>query len=195
MVSNTAILHLNMALQELGLEALQDDECRFHTSARWLKFIEEFMQPFAPQDVLGKVFESQGDPVTMVVQANIPYRAICAHHLVPVLGKAHVGYIPKKAVVGLSKLARLVHGLSHTKPSLQEDVGEDVVNALTQYLDPIGAACVIAAEHGCMACRGIAEPGVATVTSSFRGAFLDPSKGAAARAEFFELVKMHPAFL
>ena len=195
-VPSSAIIHIQDAFRDTGLNLVMDSEQLENTPIRWLKFIDEFMQPFDIEECLSKTFTPKYPEIgTMVVQANIPYRAICAHHLVPVLGKAHIGYIAHTKVVGLSKLARLIDGISHMRPSLQENVGEQVVNALYGYLLPMGAGCVIAAEHGCIACRGIAEPGVATVTSSFRGAFLEEDRGHAARAEFFELIKMHPAFL
>ena len=123
----------------------------------------------------------------MVVQVGIPFRACCAHHLLPVLGQAHVGYIPKDRVVGLSKLARIVYGISHRMPSLQEDVCDEITEALMKYLLPVGAMCVISCEHSCMAARGVEEATgcVQTVTSSIKGIFQENYE---AREEFYHLI-------
>ncbi len=177
-------------LREFGID-LEDENFK-DTPVRWLKYLGEFMQPFDAEKVLKVTFNSKpGTPNTyqhaMIVQSNIPYQAVCAHHLVPVLGHAHVGYIPHHTVVGLSKLTRLVHGCSHEKPSLQEDVGIRVVDELMKHLTPLGAMCVIKAEHGCMACRGVARLGIETTTASLRGYFIDKHE---ARSEFYELVKI-----
>lgn len=175
------------------LNVSRDDPNFVSTPTRWVKYIAEFMQPFNPKDVLSKVFPLENDErdthKPMVVMANIPFEAICAHHLVPVLGKAHVGYVPTDKAVGLSKLARLVHGISHRSPSLQEDVSNAIVDALVDHVDAAGAIAVIQAEHGCIACRGVARDGIITSTSSVRGVFRDVPQ---ARAEFFELVKSSP---
>lgn len=162
------------------------------TARRWLKGVKHFTQPFDPEEVLGTSFplshESGGEGVYnngIVAQTMIPFQALCAHHLFPVIGHAHVGYIPKERVVGLSKLARLVYGVAHAAPSLQEDVGNQIVDALMGHLDAIGAICVISATHGCMSCRGVEYPDVLTNTSHVRGVFLE---NVAARQEFFSLI-------
>lgn len=174
----------------------EKDENFHDTPRRWLSYLAEYFQPYEAAADLGKSFPAPqgttGDTLYrhgMVVQAGIPYRAVCAHHLLPVLGRAHVGYIPSDRVVGLSKLSRLVQGISHRRPSLQEDVCNEVVDMLTQFLHPVGAICVITAEHGCMAARGVSEPTrcVSTATSAVRGAFAEKPE---AREEFFELVRL-----
>lgn len=162
------------------------------TPARWLKYLAHYIQPFDPKSVLGITFPPKGETTfdnAMIVQVGIPYRAVCAHHLVPVLGTAHVGYIPGKSVVGLSKLTRLVYGFSHELPSLQEDVCNAVTDAIVEHLEPLGAMCVISAEHGCMSARGVEEATgcIETVTSSVKGCFAEES---AIRDEFYKLVEL-----
>lgn len=162
------------------------------TPKRWLKYLKHYLQPFDPKDTLGVTFPvkyADKFNASMVVQTGIPFRAICAHHLVPVLGTAHVGYIPKDRVVGLSKLSRLVYGISHASPSLQEDVCASVVDALMDHLAPLGAMCVIDAEHGCMAARGVEEATgcTSTATANVRGVFAERRE---VRQEFYDLIKV-----
>lgn len=144
------------------------------TPMRWLKFMREYTQSYDPAEDLSKTFppdNPQDDFHTFVMQTGIPYQALCAHHLAPVIGFAHVGYIATDKNVGLSKLTRLVHGIAHRRPSLQEDVANEVVDSLMKHLEPLGAICMIRAEHGCMASRGVAHPGIMTTTTSLRGVF------------------------
>jgi len=174
-------------LQEMGI-TLHDPNF-IGTPLRWLKYLKHYNQPFNPGDVLSVTFPlaSAEDKYerAMVIQTGIPFRAVCAHHLVPVLGTAYIGYIPNERVVGLSKLARLLYGISHRNPSLQEDVGNSVVDALMDHLEPLGAMCVISAEHSCMSARGVEEATgcIDTVTSHVRGVFVEP----AVRMEFLAL--------
>jgi GTP cyclohydrolase I len=182
--------HVEGAMDYLGIN--RKDENFTDTPKRWVKFILAFMQPYDPATHLKTSFapkirktqEGTRYGNALVVQSGIPFQAVCAHHLVPVLGRAAVGYIPVGRVVGLSKLSRLVWGISHRSPSLQEDVTNEVVDALMEHLQPLGAMCVIQAEHGCMACRGFAQQGIDTSTSAIRGVFIDESH---ARQEFYTL--------
>ncbi len=180
-------IHMERLLQALGID-LRDQNFK-DTPKRWIKFLMEFMQPYDPKDDLSKAFDEKVRGIykhALIVQTNIPFQAVCAHHLVPVLGRAHIGYVPKNRVVGLSKLTRLVWGISHRAPSLQEDVGNMIVDALIKHLHAIGAVCVITAEHGCMACRGVAQQEIKTITSSIRGAFIEDSD---LRQEFYALLE------
>ncbi len=191
-IGATQVNALGRVLREIGIR--QDEECTRNTPQRWLKGIAHYAQDYDPENDLSKTF---GDGIItgeksiyqhgMVVQSPIPYRALCAHHLFPVLGVAHVGYIPANKVVGLSKLARLVYGISHSEPSLQEDVGNKIADALMQHLGAHGSMCVISATHGCMACRGIEEHNVLTTTSSLRGVFITDVD---AKSEFYRLVEL-----
>ena len=183
--------YVQAALMKLGLPT--EDENFTGTALRWVKYLESYTRFYNASNDLGVTFPLKGSledvyDYAMIVQVGIPYRAVCAHHLLPVLGTAHVGYIPKSRVVGLSKLSRLVYGVSHEMPSLQEDVCHAVTSHLMTFLKPIGAMCVIKAEHGCMAARGVEEATgcIQTVTSSVKGVFKDQHES---RQEFYELVK------
>ncbi len=184
--------YMRVILKDIGIDL---EEVNFEgTPERWLKYLESYVVPYNPKDDLGVTFPLKGaaDSVydrAMIVQVGIPYRAVCAHHLLPVLGTAHVGYIPKDRVVGISKLSRLVYGLSHAMPSLQEDITHAVTAILMHHLSPLGVMCVISAEHGCMAARGVEEATgqTQTLTSSVQGVFIDKTES---RDEFYRLVEL-----
>jgi GTP cyclohydrolase I len=99
---------------------------------------------------------------------EIPFYSMCEHHLVPFHGQAHVAYMPKGRVTGLSKLARLVEGYAR-RPQMQERLTAQVADALSDRLEPLGVLVVIEAEHLCMSMRGVRKPGAKTVTSAVRG--------------------------
>jgi GTP cyclohydrolase I len=106
----------------------------------------------------------------MVLVRDIPLHSLCEHHLLPMIGKAHVGYIPDGKVVGLSKLARLVEGYAR-RPQLQERLTSQVADALHDELGTLGAIVVIEANHLCMSIRGVQKPGSMAVTSAVRGTY------------------------
>ena len=112
----------------------------------------------------------QEDHHEMVLIRDIPFYSTCEHHLLPMIGKAHVGYIPDGKVVGLSKLARVVEGYSR-RPQLQERLTAEVADALHHGLEAKGAIVVVEADHLCMTVRGVQKPGSATVTSAVRGIY------------------------
>lgn len=180
---------LKFILCEMGID-LNDPNFE-STPARWLQYLHHYTQVYDPKQDLSVTFPPKGGgdifDNAMIVQVGIPYRAVCAHHLLPVLGTAHVGYVPMECVVGLSKLTRLVHGITHRMPSLQEDVCNEVTDALMGHLNPLGAMCVISAEHGCMAARGVEEASgcIATVTASVKGVFATKHE---VRQEFYSLI-------
>lgn len=120
----------------------------------------------------------------MVVLRDIPFHSMCEHHLLPFHGVAHIGYIPRGRVVGISKLARVVEILAR-RPQLQERLTSQIADSILEGLDPAGVAVVIEAEHLCMTMRGIRKPGSKVVTSANRGLF---RKKAATRAEFFAII-------
>lgn len=137
-----------------------------------------------PSEVL-KTFE-EPDCSEMVLLRDIEMYSTCEHHMLPFFGKAHIAYIPKKdAVVGISKLARLLEVYAR-RLQIQERIGHQVTNALMAELDPLGAACVIEARHFCMTCRGVGKQDSVMVTSSLKGVFFDKPE---VRAEFMGLIR------
>ena len=112
----------------------------------------------------------QEDHREMVLIRDIPFTSTCEHHFLPMVGKAHVGYIPDGKVVGLSKLVRLVEGYSR-RPQLQERLTAQVADTLHEELEARGAIVVVEADHLCMTVRGVQKPGSMTVTSAVRGIY------------------------
>ncbi len=121
----------------------------------------------------------------MVVLKDIPFYSMCEHHFAPFHGVAHVAYIPKGRVVGLSKLARVVEAYAR-RPQVQERLTAQIADTIMDGLDPKGAAVVITAEHTCLTMRGIKKPGAKMVTSAVRGLFKDH---APTRAEFQAILR------
>jgi GTP cyclohydrolase IA len=124
----------------------------------------------------------------MVVLRDIPFASLCEHHLLPFTGIAHVGYIPRGRIVGLSKLARLVEGYAR-RPQVQERLTSEVADSLMQVLQPDGCGVLIEAVHTCMTIRGIEKPGATMVTSAMRGGFRSRPE---TRAEFMTIVRGSP---
>jgi GTP cyclohydrolase IA len=120
----------------------------------------------------------------MIVLRDIPFYSMCEHHLLPFHGVAHIGYIPKGRVVGISKLARVVETLAR-RPQLQERLTSQIADTIVDGLQPRGVAVVVQAEHLCMTMRGIKKPGTMVVTSANRGLF----RRMATRAEFFAIIQ------
>lgn len=137
------------------------------------------------EEVLGVTFNTEGYD-EIVLCKNIEFYSTCEHHMLPFYGVAHVGYIPNKKLVGLSKLARLVEAYAR-KLQIQERLTSNISNALRNHLQPIGAGCVIEAKHQCMLCRGVKKQNSSMVTSTMLGAFYEDPR---ARQEFFDLIKM-----
>ena len=120
------------------------------------------------KEILSKTFEVENND--LVLEKDITFFSMCEHHLVPFFGKAHIAYIPKGKVAGLSKLARTVEVYAK-KPQLQERLTTEIADAIMEYLDAEGAMVVIEAEHTCMTMRGVKKPGAKTVTTTYRGVF------------------------
>ncbi len=173
--------HLLQVLDKYGLRGEHFDD----TPMRWAKMFDSFNQPHDLVALLKNGFEETNDNI-LVVQTNIPFKGLCAHHLVPFWGSAAVGYIPRGRVVGLSKLTRLVRAAGELRPSTQESITNCIVDVLFDTLKPIGAGVVSVAVHGCMAVRGVHAPTTETKVSALRGQLL---LNPAARAEFFELIR------
>ena len=180
-----AIKHMHGVLKELGVDLT--DENFQNTPQRFVKYLAEFLQPFDAARILSSSFSTHHAEYNgMVVQTKIPFRGVCAHHLLPYIGEAHIGMVPNKSVVGLSKVPRLVKAVGLNTPSIQEKQTDILADLLVKELEPKGVIVVVSAVHTCMAARGVAVPNTPTVTSSVRGVFRDVP---AARQEFFELLK------
>ena len=120
----------------------------------------------------------------MVLVRDITFNSMCEHHLLPFMGKAHVGYLPRGKVTGLSKLARVVEEISH-RPQVQERMTHQIADLINADLEPKGVIVILEAEHTCMTIRGIRKPGSLTVTSAVRGLF---KTNPASRAEAMALI-------
>jgi len=121
----------------------------------------------------------------MVLVKDIPLYSVCEHHFLPFIGRAHVAYIPKGRITGLSKLARVVD-MAARRPQVQERLTSQIADMIMEKLEPRGVAVVIEAEHLCMSMRGVNKPGSLTVTSAVRGIF---RRNPASRAEAFALIR------
>jgi len=140
-----------------------------------------------PASIL-KTFKDGGESVDeMVIQRNIQFFSMCEHHMIPFFGVAHVAYMPRKEIVGLSKLARLVEVYAR-RLQVQERMTTQITNALMEYLNPRGAACVIQATHLCMVQRGVKKHQSNTITSSLQGCF----RADKTRSEFLHLIHQNP---
>ena len=135
-----------------------------------------------PRRHLQRVFEEKFDELVLV--RDISFNSMCEHHLLPFLGKAHLGYLPKGKIVGLSKLARVVEEVSR-RPQVQERMTHRIADMLAEELDAKGVIVVLEAEHSCMSIRGIRKPGALTITSAVRGLF---KTNQASRAEVMSLI-------
>ncbi len=136
-----------------------------------------------PGEPLSRVFTV--DHHEMVLEKDIVFYSTCEHHLLPFYGKAHVAYIPNGKVVGLSKLARTVEVFAR-RPQLQEQMTEQIADAIMRYLAPQGAMVMLEAEHMCMTMRGIKKPGSKTVTVATRGVFAEQE---ALQNRFFQMLR------
>lgn len=144
------------------------------TPARVVRSYEEFFAGYHkdPEEILRTTFEETDGYDEMVVLKDITFESHCEHHMVPIIGKAYVAYLPDKRVVGISKLARVVEAYAK-RLQIQEKMTAQIANAINDVLKPKGVAVVVEAEHQCMTTRGVEKPGVSMVTSTMLGAFRD----------------------
>lgn len=164
-----------------GREGLLD------TPKRVAKAFKEFYKGYEEDahDILDRVFEEVEGYSDIVLVRDIPFFSHCEHHMVPFVGKAHIGYYPSKGVVGLSKLARVVDVFAK-RMQTQETMTAQIASAIEDVLQPRGVAVLIEAEHMCMSMRGVQKQGSSTMTTQFRGVFdADPAE----QVKFFTMVK------
>jgi len=135
-----------------------------------------------PRRHLQTVFHEKYNQIVLL--RNIPFHSICEHHFLPFIGHAHVAYLPRDRVVGLSKLARVVEGYA-LRPQVQERLTDQIADAIMDGLRPLGAICVLDASHACMTIRGVHKPGSSMVTSAIRGSFI---RNHASRTEVLNLI-------
>lgn len=121
---------------------------------------------------LSRTFEEVGGYDEVVLLKDIPFQSHCEHHMAPITGKASIAYLPNNRVVGISKLARVLHGYAR-RLQIQERLTAEVAECIWHHLQPQGVAVVIEAQHGCMTGRGVKTPGVGMVTSRLMGCFLE----------------------
>jgi GTP cyclohydrolase I len=142
------------------------------TPSRVAKSYRELFSGYdlAAEDVLGRTFEEVAGYDDMVLVKDIQFYSHCEHHMVPIIGKAHVAYLPKGRVLGLSKIARVVE-IFGRRLQTQETMTAQIAKAIDDTLAPRGVAVMIEAEHMCMAMRGIQKQGSTTLTTTFTGAF------------------------
>ena len=156
------------------------------TPARVVRAFEEYFQGYQadPQDILQRTFEEVEGYDEMVLLKDIRFESHCEHHMAPIIGKAHVAYLPKNRVVGISKLARVVE-LYAQRLQIQEKMTAQIASAINDVLQPQGVAVVVDAAHQCMTCRGVHKPGVSMITSKMLGAFRNDDR---TRREFLSMV-------
>lgn len=165
----------------IGDDAFDDSEHLVETPARFVRMLTELT---TPESFKFTAFLSPHDE--MIVVSPVHFYSLCAHHIIPFFGTAHVAYIPQGKIAGLSKMARMVKYYSKGL-WVQEDLTWTIAEAIEEILSPLGTAVVMKAEHLCMAMRGAQSPGTKTTTSHMRGVFLDHTK--TAKEEFFQLIK------
>ena len=165
-----------------------DREGLVETPKRVVKAYEEFFAGYNddPEEILRKTFEEVEGYDEMVLVKNIRLESHCEHHIVPILGKAHIAYIPNNRVVGISKLARIVDAFGK-RLQTQETMTAQIANTIEKVLEPKGVAVVIDAAHQCMTTRGIHKPESSTVTSCMRGIFKENPR---TRNEFLTFIKL-----
>ena len=145
----------------------------------------EYFRGYAedPARYLERTFEQVGGYDEIVLLRDIPFVSHCEHHLAPIHGKAHVGYLPRDRVVGISKLARVVHAFAR-RLQVQERLTAEIADCIATALEPLGVGVIVEATHGCMTCRGVETPGVIMTTSRMMGVFREDEKS---RQEFLQL--------
>lgn len=164
-----------------------DREGLLDTPARVARSYKELFSGYEtdPREYLERTFDEVGGYDELVVLRDIRVVSFCEHHMLPFLGKAHVGYLPSNRVVGISKLARVVHGFAR-RLQIQEKLTAEIAGAIQDVLHPKGVGVVIVSEHSCMTMRGVNTPGSRLTTSHLLGEVRDDPR---TRQEFLEFVR------
>ncbi len=172
---------LRWAGEDPGREGLLD------TPARVARSYRELFAGYDtdPREYLERVFEEVGGYDELIVLRGIRFVSFCEHHMLPVVGVAHVGYLPTNRVVGISKLARVVHGFAR-RFQIQEKMTAQIAMAINEVLQPQGVGVVVEAEHSCMTLRGVNTPGASLTTSRLMGVIRDDPR---TREEFLRLAR------
>lgn len=176
------------AVREL-IRWIGDDPAREGLADTPRRVVDAFLEYFrgyeeCPETYLTRTFEQVGGYDEIVLLREIPFHSHCEHHLAPIMGKAHVAYLPRDKVVGISKLARVVHAFSK-RLQVQERLTAEIADCIQKVLEPAGVAVVVEATHACMTCRGVETPGVIMTTSRMMGVFREDDK---ARHEVLKLM-------
>ena len=148
----------------------------------FLEYFQGYEQ--CAETYLERTFEQVGGYDEIVLLKEIPFHSHCEHHMAPIIGKAHVAYLPRDRVVGISKLARVVHAYAR-RLQVQERLTAEIADCIQNVLDPHGVAVVVEATHACMTARGVKTPGVSMTTSRMMGVFREDDK---ARQEVIRLI-------
>jgi GTP cyclohydrolase I len=171
-------------LKELyGLETTEDMKSTPYRVARMFAELCSGLKD-DPANILSVTYPAPTPP-NLIVSKNIDFVSLCRHHLAIILGQVHIGYLPKSKIVGLSKLARLVDCFAK-RPQIQEEMTNQIADAIVDYLDPAGVIVFVSAQHGCMSHRGVLKQGAVTETSAVRGVFLHNTAGC--KDEFFAMI-------
>jgi len=163
-----------------------DREGLLDTPARVVRAYEEFFAGYEsdPVQILRTTFEETNGYDEMIVLRDIRFNSHCEHHMVPIVGHVHVGYLPNKRVIGISKIARLVDAFGR-RLQIQEKLTTQIANSIQEVLEPQGVGVVVEGSHQCMTTRGVTKPGAALVTSRMLGVFRsDPTT----RREFLNMI-------
>jgi GTP cyclohydrolase I len=154
-----------------GREGLLDTPRR--VARAWKEYCQGYGED--PATHLARIFEEVGGYNEVVLLKGIPFQSHCEHHMAPIIGTAAIAYLPRNHVVGISKLARVLHGFAR-RLQIQERLTAEVAQCIWDNLKPLGVAVVIEASHACMTARGVRTPGVNMVTSRMMGTFLEDER-------------------
>lgn len=177
--------HFREIMQILGLD-LNDDSLKGTPHRVAKMYVKEMFRGLDPKHVpAAKLFENKYQYKNILVEKNISFHSVCEHHFVPIIGKAHVAYIPNSSVVGLSKLNRIVRYFAQ-RPQVQERMTIQIANMLKEVLQTQDVAVIIEADHMCVAMRGVQDITSSTITTEFGGKFQDSKT----REELMRLIKL-----